>query len=139
MVYLAGPPVFLSPQSGVVAVTIAEPDGSHTRIFQTTDSGATWTLASDRPVEASAGLAAIDAAHWLLPVDNPFALLSTADAGASWQQVATNGLANGGWMIWIATLQGGDLATLVPAGNSYPGSALLFVSGDGGHTWQGLP
>ncbi len=139
MVYLAGPPVFLSPQSGVAAVTIAEPDGSHTRIFQTTDSGATWTLVSDQPVEASAGLAVIDAAHWLLPVDNPFGLLSTADAGASWQQVATNGLANGGWMIWIAALQGGDLATLVPAGNSYPGSALLFVSGDGGHTWQGLP
>jgi hypothetical protein len=139
MVYLSGPPVFLSPRSGVVAVTIAEPDGSHTRIYQTTDSGGTWTLASDQPVEASAGLAVIDAAHWLLPVDNPFGLLSSADAGASWQHAATSGLANGGWVIWIGALHGGELAALVPAGNSYPGSALLFVSSDGGHTWQPRP
>jgi hypothetical protein len=136
MVYLAGPPVFLTPQSGALAVTIENTPVTHTAIYRTTDSGGTWTLASDLPVEASSGLALVDETHWFLPVDNPFGLLSGANAGGSWQRVATSRLANGGWLVWIGALEGGTLAATIPSGHSYPGSVLLFVSADGGHTWQ---
>jgi photosystem II stability/assembly factor-like uncharacterized protein len=136
MVYLAGPPVFLTPQSGAIAVTIEDSPATHTRIYRTTDGGSSWTLASDQQVDASGGLALVDETHWFMPVVNPVGLLATSNAGASWQQVTTAGLANGGWVIWIGALDGGNLAAVVPAGNSYPGSALLFVSADDGHTWH---
>jgi photosystem II stability/assembly factor-like uncharacterized protein len=126
---VAAPPTFLDANIGAVAVV-------GQGIFRTSDGGGSWTLASDPSVEASAGPALLDATHWLLPTVNPFGLLSTADGGASWQQMATSGLANGGWIVWIGAVDATHAAALVPIGSSYPGPASLFLSADGGHTWQ---
>ena len=78
----------------------------------------------------------LDAGHWLLPVDNPFALDATADGGANWHPLTTSGLSNGGWIVWIGALDDRHAAALVPIGNSYPSLAALYLTADGGVTWH---
>lgn len=126
---VAAPPTFLDANIGAVAVVGAG-------VYRTTDGGGSWELASDPSVEASAGPALLDATHWLLPTVNPFGLLSTADAGATWQGVTTSGLSNGGWIVWIGAIDATHVAALVPVGHGFPGPAVLFLSADAGHTWH---
>lgn len=134
--WLDGPPHFLDPATGIVTATALHGNGMETRVFRTTDAGRTWTLISDLAVEAGAGPALFDAKDWLLPLVNPFGLMATTDGGATWQPMPATGLANGGWIAWVGALDVRHAVALVPSGHSFDGSGLLFITADGGRTWQ---
>lgn len=134
--WLVGPPRFIGQRTGLVTIASVDPEGNpQTRIFRSTDSGISWTTVTDRPGEAGADPATLDSDHWILPVVNPFGLIATADAGATWGAIQANGLASP-WIDWIDVVHPGHLAALTLTGNGDPGPEALFLSTDGGRTWQ---
>ncbi len=92
---------------------------------------------ADRPIEAAAGPALLDATHWLLPLVNPIGLAATADGGATWHDLTASGVsgvAGSGWFIWIGGIDLTHAAALVAAGNSGP--LVLYLTSDGGRSWH---
>jgi len=136
--YLAGPPLFLDSGTGYVTVVSGGASGNEvTRIDRTADGGRTWTVATDQPVAADGGVAVLDPLHWLLLLDGyPAAVIGTADGGASWQTVAVGGSPSDQFT-WIAGVDTHHAAALQFLGaGSYPPVSALYLSADGGSTWQ---
>ncbi|MGC8635082.1 MAG: WD40/YVTN/BNR-like repeat-containing protein [Candidatus Limnocylindrales bacterium] len=138
--WLAGPPVFRDASTGVVTVTTIN-SGFHpeTWLYRTSDGGHAWSLVADRPMEAAAGPALLDATHWLLPLVNPLGVAASSDGGFTWHDLGTRGLggvANPGWIAWIGGLDASHAAALVPTGHASPGPAALYLSADGGASWH---
>jgi photosystem II stability/assembly factor-like uncharacterized protein len=79
------------------AFLLAAGEGDHSRIFKTTDSGATWTLVLKNP-DAGGFLDAMafwDPDHGLVlgdPVDGRFVVLSTTDGGKNWSHIRMQGM-----------------------------------------------
>jgi photosystem II stability/assembly factor-like uncharacterized protein len=135
--WLPGPPLFSDPANGLVTVDSTDGNGNlETRIYRTVDAGRSWSIAADQPVEASAGVAALDADNWLLPVDNPIGLLASADRGRTWQDRKLNVLTVDQWMTWIGAIDATHAAALVPTGHSSEDPSSLFLTTDGGQTWH---
>ena len=134
--WLVGPPRFIDRWTGLVTIASVDPAGNpQTRIFRSTDSGISWTTVTDRPGQAGANPATLDSNHWILPVVNPFGLIATANAGASWGALQADGLASP-WIDWIDVVDPSHLAALILTGNGDPGPEALFLSTDGGRTWK---
>lgn len=134
--WLVGPPRFIDQQAGLVTIAFRDSAGNaQTRIYQTGDGGISWRTVTDRPGEAGTNPATIDSDHWILPVVNPFGLIATADAGASWGAIEATGLASP-WINWIDVLDPGHLAAMTLTGSGDPGPESLFLSTDSGRTWQ---
>jgi photosystem II stability/assembly factor-like uncharacterized protein len=135
--WLAGPPLFFDPDHGLVTVVSTDGNGNtETRIYQTTDGGQSWSIAADQPVGASAGVSALDADNWLLPVDNPIGLLASQDGGRTWQDRPLSMLTVDEWMIWVGAVDATHVAALVPTDHSDAGPLALYLSSDAGKTWQ---
>ena len=134
-VWLDGPVIAPDPVSVLVTVTAMDAGVAHTRVYLTANAGKSWTVVSDRARHAAAGPALLDAAHWLLPLVNPFGLATTTDGGVSWHDIATSGLGNGGWIVWMGGLDARHAIAVGPTGHSYPGATQLYVTADAGKTW----
>lgn len=134
--WLAGPPSFADPANGLVTVDSSDGEVTTTRIYRTVDAGRSWSLATDRPVEASAAVAVLDTDHGLLPVVNPTGLLMSSDGGGTWQNHSLSDLTVDEWMTWIGAVDASHAAALVPTEHSSAGPLALYLSGDAGETWR---
>ena len=128
-----GPPAFFGSR-GVVAVLDESALAQVLHVFVTSDAGATWTAAGtlSRSDVASYAVpmtfAAADATHWLVSGLGGSSLRVTMDAGRSWQDAPTSGLAGGFTALWFADATHGLAETTTPGA--------LFVTSDGGRSWS---
>ncbi|MHB8958388.1 MAG: WD40/YVTN/BNR-like repeat-containing protein [Candidatus Limnocylindrales bacterium] len=136
-VWLTAPPLFTTGSDGWLTVAASGQAFDGTLLYRTADGGKTWRLASRLGAQASAGVAPLDATHWLLPVDNlpGSALMETADAGATWQRGPD--LADA-WSTtsWFAAPDSGHLAATWSTQDLPDAPPDLLTSRDGGRTWQ---
>jgi photosystem II stability/assembly factor-like uncharacterized protein len=117
-VWLDGPMISPDPVNGLVTVGAMDAGVAHTRLYLTINAGQSWTVLSDRAMHAASGPALLDATHWLLRLVNPFGLATTSDGGASWHDIATNGIGNGGWIVWMGGLDARHAIAVGPTGHS---------------------
>ena len=134
----AAPPLFTSSTDGWLTAFGSDPSANQLMLlYRTTDGGQRWWQAAKQTGQPSGGIAVLDAAHWLVPVDNlPYSgILATADGGASWSPLPGAGAPTNPWLVWIAALDARHVAAATPAGNSYPAQVALLLSSDAGRSW----
>lgn len=138
-VWLAGPPTFTSATDGWLAAAGSETKNANqlTLVFRTTDGGRRWSLVSQPLGQPSGGVAVLDAAHWLVPVDNlpGSGILQTDDGGGAWSPLPGAGAATTPWLVWIHALDATHVAAATPVANSYPDRVTLLLSSDAGRSW----
>ena len=129
--YLLGAPVFLNASDGVLAVTGSQ-SPAHVSFLRTADGGISWS--STMPVAAAnfGSPAIVSAEHWLAAAEVGASIAKTTDAGASWRQIDSLGIADS--IMWLGFADALHGAAVVQVGNT-PASTRLFVTGDGGATW----
>ncbi|QBE65313.1 WD40/YVTN/BNR-like repeat-containing protein [Pseudoduganella lutea] len=126
------------------AIAMGAGPGDASRIYRTTDGGATWHLAITNPDPRGFwdAIAFWDARRGILfgdPVDGRFQVRVTSDGGATWQAVDDEGLrALPGEGAFAAS---GTCLVVAGSGDAWfaTGGALtprVFRSKDGGRTWQ---
>jgi photosystem II stability/assembly factor-like uncharacterized protein len=126
------------------AFLLAAGEGDHSRIFKTTDGGATWTQVLKNP-DAGGFLDAIafwDSDHGLVlgdPVDGRFVVLSTTDGGKNWSHVRVQGMPPSlpGEGAFAAS---GTCLTVYGHSHAWFGTgggktSRVFRTTDGGHSW----
>lgn len=126
------------------ALAMGAGSGAASRIYRTTDGGASWQLVVTNPVATGFwdAMAFWDARHGVLfgdPVAGSFQVYATDDGGASWKQLPARGLealagegafAASGTCIAVA---GKNDAWIVTGSAA---EARAFHSHDGGQNWQ---
>ena len=124
-----GRPVFSNVLDGLVPVLFQDVSGNVTRVYRTTDGGASWSWLSHVPGTGAPAVSIVDAQHWIAVEGTR--VVTTANGGASWTTIAatppTPSLASAqflnltsGWGIWTDT-----------SGDSH-----LYRTSDGAATWQ---
>jgi photosystem II stability/assembly factor-like uncharacterized protein len=140
-----GPPVFLDPSTGFIAVETSDPSAtgdatgnSSTFLYSTRDGGRTWSL--DRKLALGAnGFAFLSATHWvLLEAGLPGKLEVTDDAGATWREIQPP-FDHIGSIIQIAPNGSRHLVGVLAEGGNSTSPEWLVGSSDGGDTWTLLP
>jgi photosystem II stability/assembly factor-like uncharacterized protein len=126
------------------ALAMGAGPGAASRIYRTTDGGATWRLVVTNTVPAGFwdAMAFRDARHGMLfgdPVDGKFEVVITEDGGATWQAAAGTGLealagegafAASGTCLAVA----GEHDAWFVTGSA--AQARAFHSADGGRSWK---
>lgn len=125
------------------AVIMSAGPGTKSRIYRTTDGGATWTLSHENKQEKGFfdGITFWDRKRGILvgdPVDGRFTILVTEDGGASWQAGGVMPAANEGEGAFAAS---GTSMAVGKGGRAWFGTgsekgARVFRSEDWGKTWQ---
>jgi photosystem II stability/assembly factor-like uncharacterized protein len=129
------------------AIAMGAGPGTASRIYRTSDGGASWTLVTTNAVAAGFwdAMAFWDARRGLLfgdPVDGAFQVYSTEDGGLTWQARAASGLdalagegafAASGSCLAVA----GSQDAWIVSGSA--AQARAFHSRDGGTSWQAAP
>jgi photosystem II stability/assembly factor-like uncharacterized protein len=119
--------------------------GDASRIYKTTDAGATWTeqFVNKDPKaffdamafwDANRGVAVSDS------VDGSFVILTTRDGGRSWRRVPPEGLPAALPNEGFFAASGTNVSTVAPddawIGTGAASEARVLRSGDGGRTWR---
>jgi photosystem II stability/assembly factor-like uncharacterized protein len=120
-------------------------NGAASRIYKTTDAGATWTLQfkNDDQKAFLDAMSFWDANHGVVfgdSVDGQFYILTTADGGGTWKRVPTTtlppALANEGAFAASGTNIAVFGKTHAWIGTGAATKARVLRTVDGGHTWQ---
>jgi photosystem II stability/assembly factor-like uncharacterized protein len=116
-------------------------EGKLSRIFKTSDGGATWTLQHTNPDPKGFldALAFWDANHGLAlgdPVDGKFVVLATEDGGKTWTRIAPDGMP-GALPGEGAFAASGTCLVVKGQGNAWfgTGAGRVFRSTDRGRNW----
>jgi photosystem II stability/assembly factor-like uncharacterized protein len=126
---------------GQTAYILSIGEGKHSRIYKTSDGGATWVLKHTNPDPKGFldALAFWDASHGLAlgdPVDGKFVILTTDDAGKTWTKIPPEGMpaALGGEGAFAAS---GTCLVVQGDGNAWfgTGAGRVFRSVDRGRNW----
>lgn len=126
-----GRPVFFDARTGLLPVLFEADSGNVTRVYRTTDAGATWGFVSHVPGTGSPEVSIVDQQHWIA-LDGP-EVVRTANAGATWTRAASQPPAPSlqgaqfldpatGWAVWTDKL----------------GNSRLYATSDGGVSWHPL-
>jgi photosystem II stability/assembly factor-like uncharacterized protein len=119
--------------------------GEKSRIYKTTDGGATWRIAQPNldPKGFWDAMAFWDESHGIVvgdPVDGRFTILTTADGGATWQKqrgAASRGEEGAFAASNTCLVVRGSREAWFASGGS--GGARVFHSTDGGRGWDASP
>ena len=130
-----GQPVFFDASSGLVPVRFQADTGNVTRIYRTTDGGATWSFLSHMPGTGGLDVSILDQQTWIATDGSD--VVHTTNGGAGWTHVTTQtpivGLQSGLQAVQFIDLNRGWTQWTDPQGNSH-----LAATTDGGQTWQPL-
>ena len=130
-----GQPVFFDASSGLVPVRFQADTGNVTRIYRTTDGGATWSFLSHMPGTGGLDVSILDQQTWIATDGSD--VVHTTNRGAGWTHVTTQtpivGLQSGLQAVQFIDLNRGWTQWTDPQGNSH-----LAATTDGGQTWQPL-
>jgi photosystem II stability/assembly factor-like uncharacterized protein len=131
--------------SADTAYLLAIGEGEKSRIYKTIDGGLHWTLQfkNNRPTAFFDAMAFWDSNHGIAmsdPVDGRFLIITTADGGATWKEMPSNGmppaLAGEGGFAASGTCIAVQGKRNVWFGTGGPGGARVFRSTDGGQSWK---
>ena len=139
--YLPGPPVFTNGSTGFVTVVNSFGNNSQlgTWIETTIDSGRTWSETASRQGIDATGATHLDSSHWLMAEVNPTAIAESVDGGATWRTIASGGLLQDTFVIWVHAFAGSTAVALVQGpGDSESAISALLSTADGGRTWRQL-
>ena len=131
---LVAPPVFVG-EDGAVAVIAASADNPpDVRFYRTIDGGRSWLLAArtDLNQDGSVGVAVIDPTHFVVIDSQAGVVLSTSDAGVTWQRSPGSGVGAVARLRFWDPLNG---AAIVQLANGPAPAAGLVRTTDGGRTW----
>ena len=128
---LAPPAIFGS--TVVIAVDAYGP----ITFYRSADAGRTWDVSQPLPFDGEAGTPEVlDPKHWVVAPPTGLDLWITDDAGQTWHEQSTQGLPGNGPIAGVAFARDGEHGmALVSLGNT-PTPSGLFVTTDGGRTWQ---
>lgn len=131
--------------SADTAYLLAIGEGEKSRIYKTFDGGLHWTLQfkNSRPTAFFDAMAFWDSNHGIAvsdPVDGRFLIITTADGGATWEEMSPTGmppaLAGEGAFAASGTCIAVQGKRNVWFGTGGPEGARVFRSADGGQSWK---
>jgi photosystem II stability/assembly factor-like uncharacterized protein len=125
------PPAFFG-SVGIVAVEQSVGGVEAATIYRSDDGGGTWVAASPATPNVVGAFAAADADHWLGSAAG--VLSKSNDGGKTWLSGPLTNRATGS-IVWLGFADSLHGATLVSGGPSETPAA-LFITSDGGETWQ---
>jgi len=132
---------FVNSTEGYVAVRRKTIGSYETLIFGTTDGGRNWSLLSTLPQALSVAPVVLDATHWcrigIDEVRNSLVMETSADEGRSWMGASQdNTLPSGAQIRSFWTIDGQHGAAQISFANGGTGEGSLFLTWDGGKSWQ---